>query len=713
MTTTQSPAAPTRTYADYSAPLWRRWLLTREMAVIALTVAVFVYATINVDNFDGPLTVKFLLQDIAPILLIALPMTLIIITGEIDLSVASIMGLSSVLLGVLHDSGMSIPVAAVLALLAGLACGALNGFLIAYVGLPSLAVTIGTLALFRGIAVGLLGTTAITDFTDRWSDLATNTIGESRIPLVMIPFAVLTIAFVVLLHFSTFGRGIYEIGLNDEAAHFTGVDVARTKFILFVLSGVVSAFAGIYFTLRYGSARGDNATGYELQVIAAVLLGGVSIFGGRGRLHGVLAGVVLIGVISSALRLESVTVNVTNIIVGLLLVASVILPSVLAWTSSRLPRKATTPPESSPTPNAASAGVQDNPKGRPTMKFHTRRPIALAAIILTASAALTACGSDDSDSGSDSGSDGGGELSMTMLPKNLGNPYFDTSTAGAEAAAEDLGAEMEEVGPETASPDAQVSYINTVAQQGKDALILSANDPEALCDAIDEARSADVKVITFDADTNPDCRDLFINQATAEGIAAKQLELISDQIGGKGEIAILSAAANATNQNAWIDMMEKELADNPDYADIELVDTVYGDDDDQKSFDQTEALLQNHPDLKGIISPTTVGIAAAARYLSDSSSKGKVALTGLGTPNQMREYVENGTVESFALWNPSDLGALATYAAAALANGDISGEEGDSFEAGDLGEFEVGADGVVLLGEPFTFNADNIGDFDF
>jgi rhamnose transport system substrate-binding protein len=348
------------------------------------------------------------------------------------------------------------------------------------------------------------------------------------------------------------------------------------------------------------------------------------------------------------------------------------------------------------------------------MKFHTRRPIALAAIILTASAALTACGSDEDggDSGS-SGGDGGGSLSMTMLPKNLGNPYFDTSTAGAKEAADDLGAELEEVGPETASPDAQVSYINTVAQQGKDALILSANDPEALCDAIDEARSADVKVVTFDADTNPECRDLFVNQATAEGIAAKQLELISEQIGGEGEIAILSAAANATNQNAWIEMMEKELADNPDYANIELVDTVYGDDDDQKSFDQTEALLQNHPDLKGIISPTTVGIAAAARYLSDSQYKGKVALTGLGTPNQMREYVENGTVESFALWNPEDLGALATYAAAALANGDITGEEGDSFEAGDLGEFTVEADGVVLLGEPFTFDADNIGDFDF
>jgi rhamnose transport system permease protein len=355
---TSSPTA-SRTYAAYSAPLWKRVLLTRETAVIALTAAVIVYSIANVPNFDGPLTLKFLLQDIAPILLIALPMTLIIITGEIDLSVASIMGLSSVLLGVLHENGMSVPAAALLALVAGLACGALNGFLVAYVGLPSLAVTIGTLALFRGIAVGLLGTKAVTDFTEKWSDLATGTVGESRIPLVIIPFAVLAIAFVVLLHFSTFGRGVYDIGLNDEAAHFTGVDVARTKFILFVLSGVVSAFAGIYFTLRFGSARGDNATGYELQVIAAVLLGGVSIFGGRGRLHGVLAGVVLIGVISSALRLESVTVNVTNIIVGLLLVASVILPSVLAWTSSRLPRKAATPPESRSTQNAASAGVQE------------------------------------------------------------------------------------------------------------------------------------------------------------------------------------------------------------------------------------------------------------------------------------------------------------------------------------------------------------------
>jgi rhamnose transport system substrate-binding protein len=303
--------------------------------------------------------------------------------------------------------------------------------------------------------------------------------------------------------------------------------------------------------------------------------------------------------------------------------------------------------------------------------------------------ALTGCGDDGGDGDGDGNGGGGGDLTITMLPKNLGNAYFDTSTAGAEEAAEELDASLEEVGPDTASPDAQVSYINTAAQQGVSALIVSANDPEAICDALNEASEAGTSIVTFDSDTNPECRDLFINQATAEGIAAVQLELISEQVGGSGEIAVLSASANATNQNAWIEMMEAELESNADYADLELVDVVYGDDDDQKSFDETAALLQAHPDLKGIISPTTVGIAAAARYLSDSDKKGEVMLTGLGTPNQMREYVENGTVEAFALWNPGDLGYLATYAAAALASGEITGEAGDTFEAGDLGEYTV------------------------
>ena len=212
-------------------------------------------------------------------------------------------------------------------------------------------------------------------------------------------------------------------------------------------------------------------------------------------------------------------------------------------------------------------------------------------------------------------------LSITMLPKNLGNPYFDTSTGGAEEATEEFGGTFEEVGPSEASPTSQVQYIQTAAQQGAGGLIVSANDPEAICDALDEARTAGVKIVTFDSDTNPECRDLFINQATAEGIAKVQVDLIAEQIGDAGQVAILSASANATNQNAWIEMMEEEFAAN--HPDIELVETVYGDDDDQTSFDKTAALLQTYPELKGIISPTTVGIAAAGTLPLDLGVQGQ------------------------------------------------------------------------------------------
>ncbi|WP_448808546.1 rhamnose ABC transporter substrate-binding protein [Agromyces bauzanensis] len=343
----------------------------------------------------------------------------------------------------------------------------------------------------------------------------------------------------------------------------------------------------------------------------------------------------------------------------------------------------------------------------------TRRNVGatVTALALGVTLALTGCSAGGSSDGGDGGDGGDANLAITFLPKNLGNPYFDTSNAGGEEAIKEFGGTYAEVGPSEASPTSQVSFIQTAAQQGVGGLVVSANDPEAICDALNEARDAGVKVVTFDSDTNPECRDLFINQATAEGIAKSQIDLISEQIGDAGQIAILSASANATNQNAWIELMKEELAAN--HPNIELVETVYGDDDDQTSFDKTAALLQTYPQLKGIISPTTVGIAAAARYLSTSEYKGKVALTGLGTPNQMREYVEDGTVTAFALWNPADLGYLAAYATKALIEGDITGEEGDSFDAGKLGEYEVGADGVVLLGDPFVFNADNIGDFDF
>lgn len=326
---------PVRTYRDHGRPLWRRILLTHEMAIIGLLVLVYLVAALTVRGFAGPLTIQYLLPDLAAVLLIALPMTLIIVTGEIDLSVASTAGLAGVAFGIVHAAGLGIGVALVVALLVGVVAGAINGFFITVVGLPSLAVTIGTLALFRGLAVGLIGTDRVGGFPDELRALALDRIPGTPIPNIIVLFAVLAIVFGAVLHFTPVGRSIFAIGLSSEAARFSGVRIERTKFLLFVISGLISAIAGVYYALKTNVSLAENTAGLELSVIAAVLLGGVSIFGGRGALHGVIAGVLLIGLIGSALRLAGLTSDVISIVTGVLLVASVVATSFLAWLRRR------------------------------------------------------------------------------------------------------------------------------------------------------------------------------------------------------------------------------------------------------------------------------------------------------------------------------------------------------------------------------------------
>jgi rhamnose transport system substrate-binding protein len=303
-------------------------------------------------------------------------------------------------------------------------------------------------------------------------------------------------------------------------------------------------------------------------------------------------------------------------------------------------------------------------------------------------------------------------LKITFLPKEIDNPYEVLVDKGGIEAVTELKGEGKEVGPSDASASSQVSYINTLIQQRQDAIIIAANDPNAVAPALKDAMSKGISVVTYDSDAAVDARQIFVNQADSEEIGRSQVQLVSKLVGGSGEIAILSATPNATNQNTWIKFMQDELT-KPEYANLKLVKIAYGDDDDQKSFQEAQALLQTYPNLKGIIAPTTVGIAAAARYISTSPYKGKVQLTGLGTPNQMREFVKDGTVTEFALWNPIELGYLAGYAAAALASGKISGKEGETLDAGKLGERKIGKNGEIILGPPTTFNKDNIDDFDF
>jgi rhamnose transport system substrate-binding protein len=351
---------------------------------------------------------------------------------------------------------------------------------------------------------------------------------------------------------------------------------------------------------------------------------------------------------------------------------------------------------------------------------------ALLAVLLLATAlAVAACGStndDDDSSSSSSGSASGEEaqssaeikkgLKTVSIPKQLGNPYEETEHSGVTEALKEVDGSNRVSGPTDASASSQVSIINSAVQQKPDAIIIAGNDPNAVAPSLKQADQRGVKVVAMDSDVAPDARTVFINQTSAPLIGKGQVELIAKQIGGKGEIAILSATANATNQNTWIKFMKEELK-KPAYKDIKLVKTAYGDDDDQKSFQETQGLLQAYPNLKGIISPTTVGISAAARYLSSSPKKGEVKLTGLGTPNQMRKFVKDGTVEEFALWVPKDVGYLAGYAAAALVSGQITGKEGESFKAGRLGERKIGAEGEIILGPPTGFNKANIDEFDF
>ncbi|MGO1739924.1 MAG: ABC transporter permease [Actinomycetaceae bacterium] len=328
-----------------AAPRRSTRTLTWDTIIIAITVAFLVAASLGVEHFGTERNFLFLVLDLGPILLLALPMTLIIITGDIDLSVASMVGLTSSAIGVMWEAGLPLETILVLAVVLGAVLGAVNGLFVAVLGLPALAVTIGTLALYRGLSYVLLGDRAVADFP---RDFSGWTIGATGwLPNVLPYFVGLAVVFAVVLHATPAGRAIYAIGANVTAAAYAGIHVMRTRFLLFVTSGAVAGLVGAFWTMRYSSARGDNAFGLELTVVAAVLLGGVSIFGGKGSLPGVLAGAVLLMSLQNALRLESISTEALTVVTGSLLIASVLLPNIVARTRQAL-RRRRPPPEDHP-----------------------------------------------------------------------------------------------------------------------------------------------------------------------------------------------------------------------------------------------------------------------------------------------------------------------------------------------------------------------------
>jgi rhamnose transport system substrate-binding protein len=330
-----------------------------------------------------------------------------------------------------------------------------------------------------------------------------------------------------------------------------------------------------------------------------------------------------------------------------------------------------------------------------------------AVAVAASSLVLAACGSSD---GGDGGASGSTSHAITFMPKSLGNKYFEASDKGGKTAVTEFKGKFEEAGATEASPTSQSPFVQTATQQHVGAIVLAANDPKAVCADLDAAKQARVKVVTFDSDT--ECRDLFVNQATVQGVADGLVDLMGKHLNGKGKIGIESGGPNATNLNAWVDAIKKGMADK--YPGIQIVDVVYGNDADADSYNAAKGLIQSHPDLNGIIAPDSVAVKEAAHFLSDSPQyKGKIWLTGLGLPSELKDYVHSGVIEQFGLWNPEDLGYLAAYAAKALIDGTITGKEGDKFKAGKLGEYTVGKDNEVVLGPLFVFDKSNVDKFQF
>jgi len=298
-----------------------------------------------------------------------------------------------------------------------------------------------------------------------------------------------------------------------------------------------------------------------------------------------------------------------------------------------------------------------------------------------------------------------------LIPKFIGIPVFTQNGLGAKMAAKELGDTVTYNGPTSASATAQVSFINTAVQQGAGAIIISGDDPNAVAPALKRAMAKGVKVISYDADVAPDARNVFVSPPDANSIGASQVEWLGSAIGYKGDFAILSSGPTELNQNTWIKFMKVALK-LPKYKNMHLVKIAYGNDDDAKSASETQALIQAYPNLKGIISPTTVGVAAAARVLTQQK-KCSIALTGLGIPSQMRPYLKSGCVKKVGLWSETDFGYLAAYTAHEVIAGKITGKAGESFKAGHLGVRKVIANQTIILSKPIVFTKANVDQYKF
>lgn len=347
--------------------------------------------------------------------------------------------------------------------------------------------------------------------------------------------------------------------------------------------------------------------------------------------------------------------------------------------------------------------------------FRKKTPtrIALSLLAGLTAVSLAAC-SDTASPGSGGGGaqSSGAKPQVTFIQKLAGTSYFTAAFKGSTKAAQELGGEVKELAPSTPTAAEQIPFINSSIAQGVRGIAVGGNDKEALAPSLKQAMEQGIKVVSYDSDVAKDARTLFCNQASPVAISEAMDKVMADDIGAEGgEFAILSSNPTNTNQNTYIDAIKADIQKN--YPKLKLVEIAYGEDATDKIQQTVRNLVQSYPNLKGITAITAVALPAAAAAVSDLGLKGKVHVTGLATPNDMKKYVADGTVRAFVLWDAVKLGYMTYYAVAALESGQIEGKEGETFKAGDAGKFTIGKDGEVLLGDPVTFTKDNIANYNF
>lgn len=658
--------------------------------------------------------------------LLAIALTPVIVSGGIDLSVGSMLGLAAVVFGAaVWDWGLPIPAAAAIALLVGAAGGALNAVLIARFDIPPLIVTLGSLSLFRGIAEGITQAAVnYTNFPGAFLALGQGYIGgvlPAQLPLLVVAFA----AYAVLLHRSVLGRAWYAIGFSPGGARYAGIPVRRRVGLLYVMSGTMSALAGIVYVAHMGQARSDAGSGYELDAITAVVLGGTSVFGGIGTLWGTLLGLFALSVLRNGLQLAALPSELVGVLTGTLLVATIAIDGFRRARGRRatgVPRRGGAGRRGPASDDVVESGGAKPPGPLEDTDVRNSQVAVLCAAVVAGSlivagtnvwlvrAIRTGAGSAASPSAQPGSAPPAGRRPVVaMMPKAKGDPYFISCRAGAEEAAKALGVELIWDGPTSLDAARQNELVENWITRQVDVIAVAVENRGGISSVLRKARERGIKVLTWDADADPDARDFFVNQATPEGIGYALTDEAARLLGGKGEFAIITGALSAANQNEWIAHIKKRLEER--YPDLKLVTIRPSDDDRDKAFAETQTILRVHPGVTLVMAISAPAVPGSAEAVQQARRAGDVFVIGLSLPNINKPYVHGGVVQTVILWNTKDLGYLTVLAASQLVNGTFA-PGATSIDALRLGELEVRGK-EIILGAPLLMTKANIDKYDF